>query len=83
MSTTTKLCGCVVEWFYKGQSGLCILYCPVHKAGPVLLAALKATLTTLEEAAAIIVADPGHSVGQAAQIEMIRRKAEATIVEAD
>lgn len=52
-------------------------------AAPNLLAALKATLATLEEAAALIVADPGHSVGQAAQMEMIRRKAEATIAKAE
>lgn len=45
-----------------------------------LLTALKATLALMQEAGEIVVADPSHNVGLAANMELVYRKATLTIL---
>jgi len=59
-----------------GSSGS---YLELEEAKRNLWAGLNATLATLVEASDVVVADPGHSIGFAAQIEMVKRKASATL----
>ena len=60
-----------------------IVHCPMHAAAPNLLDALKANNALMAELGGMIAADPNHSPGLMAQIELVRRKTAVTIARAE